>query len=1271
MTQTIIKDGQPVSVEVIESNVQQGSLLTPETANQVTTNVVQPVEENLSSAPKQAQEVVIEPVSEEIVPSPSQPVVVKDATPSSQTAKVLTKETVKEASIPASNQPSVDDVAAEVKQSQTLTPDTVKGEGLSDTLTSSVQDVSKSSQQAQLWTSEETSEETSPNVTQVDVEDVTQPTESAQVVTLEATAEEKIPEPQEPGIEDVENQHQNAGVLLTKESITEEEVPEAQESSVEDVENQPQKAFSVTKVTVTEEETAKESQIGIENVKSQPQKAAAFTKEPVTDGEVPKEEQAYIQNVESQPQKAVTFAKESVTKGEIPKESQADVENAECQPQKAVTFTKESVADGEIPEESKVSVQDVLTQPNQVIEPTDDSEPTPFAVESTKEKSLLVHGSIDESQVYDTALDTTLEASSEYSTPVEEMKEPFESIKPAAQTIKEEPLLEETEQPVANDLEKPQAGIFQTIEETIKVSKQTLEPDQPVLTQVTKSYFILPPLSKSPVSQTNETTAVTTTVQSLQLTPSTIFPTQLEPTSQSLHPDTVQISKTQESTTTTNVTNHVDVPESQSSIPPSSEQPEDSQSQYLQETIKQVELPQPFLPEPGPAPEYFNASQSLKLDIGRAVETHFGEPQKPATPQTPTKGLRLQCKIKALEEAQRDKGDIPVLGGIKVFPGLNVSEEKRSSTIEKTDNSATKTDHFEKNEIQSYSTIYQGSTIQSSTEPPKPYESVLHMPQEPAKPYEGVPYMPQEPYVPKFDTFKPVSFTPKPEPWQQEQQHSYSHVQHIETTNMRDTPVSGYQVSVPESETEEQRMTAQEKRTFFEQKIREAAQTGPIERPGYVQLYNPEEVEPEQLSTIKSTQAKKQMFEQKIQELQESQLPPLQHRADLTSPNVFRQTAERPLSVEPLGLQPGTPPELLFAPKFDARNLYEQSHEEKTTESRYEQQQIREEYEKQVQPPLIRPVVPPKPAVSPQPPVVYQTQYQPPPQANYRIPTPQYHPPPQSPQPTYQAPKIKQAILRSPQPQYQAPKPQYQALQQPGQAQPYQESRQESSYSYSTSNDGGIHQESRQESRQEYSTSYSQQVQNDFGFRRVEPPKPVASSQPPIIKPQPVAPVHFELPTESVPQFKPIPSVPAPKYQAPQPQQKPVSPRQVQPKVSGYYSDQEEILRSSQRSYYDQQQQQQNQYTSTHQKIVQHHHQQQTYNTAPVVREQQFQQPKPQQRPFKPAPAPAPKLVKPIPINAATGVKSTHVQPPHPSKVRISSHLSALVNFFCPLHDSF
>lgn len=267
----------------------------------------------------------------------------------------------------------------------------------------------------------------------------------------------------------------------------------------------------------------------------------------------------------------------------------------------------------------------------------------------------------------------------------------------------------------------------------------------------------------------------------------------------------------------------------------------------------------------------------LKIDVNTPVE--YGYAPKPITPQTPTKGARLQSKIKALEEAQKEKGDVLVQGGIRVLPQMSVTEEKKQSvtSIEQ---------HHEQKKVEIF---------------------------EERKPLYPIP---AEPFIPESYNAVPATTTAIME------SEPLSYLQLLEVQALRETPAS-YDVSIPaSSENEfEEHLSTTEKRHLFERKILETQQVHPVHKPNeFVPLYDPETaqvLEQEELQRM-SLQAKREMFEGKIREIEASTLPPLLNKADLTSPNIVRQIAERPLSqTEQLYLEPGTPPEILFAPQFE------------------------------------------------------------------------------------------------------------------------------------------------------------------------------------------------------------------------------------------------------------------------------------------------------------------------------------------------------------------
>jgi len=567
----------------------------------------------------------------------------------------------------------------------------------------------------------------------------------------------------------------------------------------------------------------------------------------------------------------------------------------------------------------------------------------------------------------------------------------------------------------------------------------------------------------------------------------------------------------------------------------------------------------PLQPEPEPFP--------LAVDVERAVE--YGFSPKPATPVTPSKGARLQDKIKALETAAREKGDVLVQGGIKVFPLM--AEEKK---VEKQE--PVRKEFVPETPLEPFKLENQGEFIPpqfaSYNEAPKPYEGVPYMPE--SRPLEVNANKPFELSQPKAFEYKPIAQRPEL-------------VTPISIPERElQTPASGYQASVGESE-DELRLSTQEKRHLFEQKIKEVASSGPVERQGYVQLYNPEELAEEEQKDYRTLQAKREMFEQKIQEIQESTLPPLIQRADLTSPKPSAVKHPRPLSTNEVGLEPGTPPEMLFSPKFEGQTS------EQRTEAHQSMYQQTQEYDHVSQ---IRPVSAPKPALVPRPAPkqVYQAPPEPPAPMKQTFSTQihresheqrfqqNYQSQPQQVQQSHYQEVCQQLPPVQQNQNYQT----YQTQQQVNLTRPVKQSdfRQE----YSAQSGPNF---SHTESHQEYS-SFSQQ-----GFRRVEPPRPT-SQAPPVIKPQPVPPSHFERPAEPEPTFRPIPTVPAPPKPAPKPQA-----------FTSYSTDQ---------------------HSSTHQKIVQHHHQEsRSY-------QQSYQSTQP------------PKLVKPIPINAATA--APRQAPPTPSQ---------------------
>uniref|UniRef100_A0A336ML28 CSON001463 protein n=1 Tax=Culicoides sonorensis TaxID=179676 RepID=A0A336ML28_CULSO len=494
----------------------------------------------------------------------------------------------------------------------------------------------------------------------------------------------------------------------------------------------------------------------------------------------------------------------------------------------------------------------------------------------------------------------------------------------------------------------------------------------------------------------------------------------------------------------------------------------------------------------------------LKVDVSSAVE--YGFAPKPMTPQTPTKGARLQGKIKALEEAQKEKGDVLVQGGIRVLPQMSVNEDKKQTITEQTESHEKKVEIFEH--------------------------------REPLYP------IPAEPFIPE-------SFAAVPEkPVKFENEQPLSYAQLLEVQAQRETPAS-YEVSIPaSSENEfEQHLSTTEKRHLFEQKIREVQQPQPVQRSHeFVPLYEPQEnvqmLEQEELQRM-SLQAKREMFEGKIREIEQSTLPPLLHKADLTSPNVVRQIAERPLSqTDQLYLEPGTPPEICFAPQFDKR-VESQKMLETKVEKFEKQSQVQEKV--QVQKPRHEPIS--------APPVQSGTE------ALY-VPEKQIH------------------------------------------------------------------------------HHHQEQYQQEFGYRHVQPPQQQHVPQPsqPVYQPQ----MPFE--QESVQIFKPIPQPQQqqPKQIPPQVPQKPV--KQIS---SGYQADTEESHSKS----FTRSSQQQSFTTSTHQKLVQHHHSYKQYQN-------QSQQQQPMPKPQPPTTAHTPKLVKPIPINAAaaTTASNVHTSTHHSSYSHSTSH---------------
>jgi hypothetical protein len=89
-------------------------------------------------------------------------------------------------------------------------------------------------------------------------------------------------------------------------------------------------------------------------------------------------------------------------------------------------------------------------------------------------------------------------------------------------------------------------------------------------------------------------------------------------------------------------------------------------------------------------------------------------------------------------------------------------------------------------------------------------------------------------------------------------------------------------------------------------------------------LYQPMEQQPIQKQSIKQTT---KLFEEKIKEVEQSILPPPSHMLDLKAPGMVKQylnqsfVPDRPVSAQGLPIQPGTPPEMCFAPSQREQNL--------------------------------------------------------------------------------------------------------------------------------------------------------------------------------------------------------------------------------------------------------------------------------------------------------------------------------------------------------------